>query len=365
MLDILQFTTRVKMKYVQISNSNISSGNKLLRKLLQDIDFSDVTLVTVDNQHIPAHRSVLSASSPFLRRILFESLQQSTFLYISIVESEIVQALVNFIYLGRCEIRQELLAQLNSFAIQMGVGSLQIAIESSETSQLKIEAEKTGEKLSTVNLINNTVDEAKRKAGGDGAVKENVETAEEDNRTTEEEMVAVMRDREEEPMAGDDVTEMVIVMKVEEAGVKEMGDITVGGYAKTIHKQTDAVVEEPEVNVHQERATFFCTEPLPNGQPCHTKIIHANYKRHLTTHQEKRFKCDKCGQCFARMDNLVKHNRESCKSDPQLYPFNCLACGRKYKTENKEKAHRRQGNCVKTMVVVIDGLLVEQEQGDQ
>ena len=66
MLDIFHFTIKVKMEYVQISNSNMSNGDNLLRKLLQDIDFSDVTLVTADSQHIPAHRYVLNANSPFL-----------------------------------------------------------------------------------------------------------------------------------------------------------------------------------------------------------------------------------------------------------------------------------------------------------
>ena len=96
-----QFRVKVKVVDLQISNSNISIRNNLLKTMFYDIDFSEVTLVTLDNQHIPSHRSVLSASSPFLRRILFECLQQGTFLYLGMVESEIGQAIVNFILFNK------------------------------------------------------------------------------------------------------------------------------------------------------------------------------------------------------------------------------------------------------------------------
>ena len=212
----------MNMEYLQISNTNISNGDNLLRKLLHDTDFSDVTLVTADNKHISAHRSVLSASSPFLRMILFESLQQNTFLYLGMVESAIVQALVNFIYVGRCEIRQELVEQLNYFAIQMGGGSLQNAIiESSETIKFKHEAEKTGENLSKDNFINNPLGEVDE----DGCM-------EEDEKTMEE--MTMVEIREEEPYAGRNLTEMVTVVEVKGAGEGVVEVPTVGGHIKTI-----------------------------------------------------------------------------------------------------------------------------------
>ena len=51
-------------------------------RLTSDFDFSDVTLVCADNQHLPAHRAVLCATSSFLRKLLYDSQQQRTFLYL-------------------------------------------------------------------------------------------------------------------------------------------------------------------------------------------------------------------------------------------------------------------------------------------
>ena len=58
-----------------------------------------------------------------------------------------------------------------------------------------------------------------------------MDTKEEDDKTTEEVT------KVEEPITGDNVTEMEIVVEVEEAGVKEMGNTTTGGHTKTIHIQ--------------------------------------------------------------------------------------------------------------------------------
>ena len=86
-----------------------------------------MTLVSGDNQHVAAHRAVLGASSPFLRRILFESLQQRTFLYLGQVDRQVVEALVQWLYLGRCEVDRGWMEQLCSLAGQLGVQDLQEA----------------------------------------------------------------------------------------------------------------------------------------------------------------------------------------------------------------------------------------------
>ena len=114
----------------EIHLSNESHPNKkesLLHVILSDADFADVTLVSGDNQHVAAHRAVLGASSPFLRRILFESLQQRTFLYLGQVDRQAVEALVQWLYLGKCQVDRGQMAQLCSLAGQLGVQDLQEA----------------------------------------------------------------------------------------------------------------------------------------------------------------------------------------------------------------------------------------------
>ena len=73
-------------------------------KLFCDPDFSDVTLVCADNQHLPAHRAVLCASSSLLRELLYDSQQQRTFLCLARVLQEDMRTLLQFIYLGNCSV---------------------------------------------------------------------------------------------------------------------------------------------------------------------------------------------------------------------------------------------------------------------
>ena len=73
--------------------------------------------------HAPmsAHRAVLSANSSFLRSVLFESFQQNPFLYMGMVDFEVLQALVELIYLGHCSTNRDKEGQIKSLALQLGV----------------------------------------------------------------------------------------------------------------------------------------------------------------------------------------------------------------------------------------------------
>ena len=73
------------------------SAKDLGRTLYGDNDFTDVTLVCGDGQRLVCHRSVLAASSEFLRRLLFGSEQQQTLLFLgAMVEFVEVMALLLF-----------------------------------------------------------------------------------------------------------------------------------------------------------------------------------------------------------------------------------------------------------------------------
>ena len=106
---------------ILISRSNTPNGKSLADMLYLDSDFSDVTLVSADNQHVSAHRAVLSANSSFLRSVLLESFQQNTFLYMGMVDFEVLQALVELIYLGHCSTDRDKEGQIKSLALQLGV----------------------------------------------------------------------------------------------------------------------------------------------------------------------------------------------------------------------------------------------------
>merc|ERR1712129_273821 len=70
-------------------------------------DFTDVTLATLDDHQIRAHRVILSSCSPFLRKLMMRNQQKNQLIYFSNVRFVDLQKLIEFIYLGYCEVAQE------------------------------------------------------------------------------------------------------------------------------------------------------------------------------------------------------------------------------------------------------------------
>eukprot|EP00092_Neocalanus_flemingeri_P033748 GFUD01036693.1.p1 GENE.GFUD01036693.1~~GFUD01036693.1.p1 ORF type:complete len:350 (+),score=84.02 GFUD01036693.1:85-1134(+) len=88
--------------------TNISSAFRALR---EDKDLFDVTLVC-DDEQIQSHKVILSACSPFFRKILCRNPHQHPLLYLKGVNCSDLQSVLNFMYHGEVNVAQE---ELNSF----------------------------------------------------------------------------------------------------------------------------------------------------------------------------------------------------------------------------------------------------------
>ena len=77
------------------------------RKLRDDSDFSDVTLVCEENKQIEAHRVILSACSPFFSSVLKGNKHSHPMIYMRGLKSKDLVAIVDFIYHGEANIYQE------------------------------------------------------------------------------------------------------------------------------------------------------------------------------------------------------------------------------------------------------------------
>ena len=88
---------------------NVSSSFKRLR---QEKDFFDVTLVSSDEEHISAHKVVLSASSDFFKNILKKAAHVNPMLFLSGVNSKDLSSIMDYIYEGEVQLLQE---DLDSF----------------------------------------------------------------------------------------------------------------------------------------------------------------------------------------------------------------------------------------------------------
>ena len=88
---------------------NISSA---FREIRNDADFFDVTLATEDDHQIKAHKIILSACSPFFRKVLKRNPHASPLLYLKGIRYSDLVSILNFMYHGEVNVAQD---ELNSF----------------------------------------------------------------------------------------------------------------------------------------------------------------------------------------------------------------------------------------------------------
>ena len=77
-----------------------------------DKEFTDVTLACEDGQQIDAHKVILAFSSPFFSELLRKNRHPHPLIYMRSLRSEVLIAIVDFLYFGEAKISQE---NLNSF----------------------------------------------------------------------------------------------------------------------------------------------------------------------------------------------------------------------------------------------------------
>ena len=76
---------------------------KTFKEQREDTSYADVTLAAGDN-HLKAHKFVLSSCSPFFKKVFQSTNHQMPFIYLKGISPEHLEAILNFIYTGEAEI---------------------------------------------------------------------------------------------------------------------------------------------------------------------------------------------------------------------------------------------------------------------
>jgi len=100
--------------------------SKLFSIFRYEEDFYDVTLVSDDEQHIAAHKLVLSASSVFFKNILKKASHSHTnpMIYLNGFNSKDLHLVMDYIYQGEVEIFQEDLNNFLDVALKLKIEGL-------------------------------------------------------------------------------------------------------------------------------------------------------------------------------------------------------------------------------------------------
>ena len=87
--------------YHDRSDTNIVST---IKDLWNDQNFLDITLATVDDHHIKAHRIILSSFSQLFRNILSKYSTHNPLIYLRDIRYKELNKIIQFVYTGQCEV---------------------------------------------------------------------------------------------------------------------------------------------------------------------------------------------------------------------------------------------------------------------
>ena len=102
-----------------------ATSTERFRPLISQAKFSDVTLVCGDGQRIAGHQVILATGSTFFKGLLEgEANNPKPLIFLRGVGADLLQPLLDFLYTGKAQVAEELLANFVTLAGELGVEGL-------------------------------------------------------------------------------------------------------------------------------------------------------------------------------------------------------------------------------------------------
>ena len=93
-------------------------------RLREDKEFTDVTLVCEDGQHLDSHKVILTVFSPFFEKILQKNRHPHPLIYLGGFKSENLMSILDFLYFGEADVHQKNLDSFLAIAGQLKLKGL-------------------------------------------------------------------------------------------------------------------------------------------------------------------------------------------------------------------------------------------------
>ena len=106
--------------------------NSAFGTLRNDKDFSDVTLACEDGTQVESHKVILASSSPFFMEILKRNKHPHPLIYMRGVKADDLVAIVDFLYFGETNVKQENLEAFLALAQELKLRGLTGPVEETE-----------------------------------------------------------------------------------------------------------------------------------------------------------------------------------------------------------------------------------------
>ena len=96
----------------------------MMKELMMNEDFADVTLVTEDKKQIKANTSILGACSPVFKDILKKENYSSQIMYLRGIQFPELESIMQFIYLGEATFYEERMDEFLAVAKSLEIKDL-------------------------------------------------------------------------------------------------------------------------------------------------------------------------------------------------------------------------------------------------
>ena len=248
--------------------------------LLREAKFSDVTLVSGDGQKIFAHQAILATGSIFFKNLL--EAESRPLIFMRRVDSSLLKPLLNFLYIGKAQVREDLLTDFVALGADLGVEGL---ANLCDLDQRGVHIE-NGEKEEY-----NTVSEEKYNT----MVEEKYNTvSEEKNNTVSEENNASLQEVAKKPVSKSRENRIDGTRKKQMKYHREL--------PKTYHTDSEKIV----VPIKDENGFHKCNY-------CERKISDkSNFKKHIRAdHLMIVLRCKDCDYSTKHVSNLTAHVKKA------------------------------------------------------
>ena len=113
-----------KEKYSLTWNAYSDHLRDMMKELMMNDDFADVTLVSEDRKHIKAHKNILSACSPVFKDIVKLDQSAKSMIYLRGINFSELESIMQFIYLGEATFYEERMNEFIALAKSLEIKGL-------------------------------------------------------------------------------------------------------------------------------------------------------------------------------------------------------------------------------------------------
>ena len=298
-----------------------------LRKTLFDLknsnEFADVTLVCDDRRQFKAHKVILSACSSVFKSILNELPQTNSAIFLSGVNHQVIESILEFVYLGETTFDQSRINEFISVSTNLKIKNIVEDLETSKTIRTDdLEENFNYSKdtdLANVQAPNSNTDNSENHVMD--------ETLREESQLHKHEKIII--DHAPEISSNEKVTK-VICKSNPKTSLENNGIISV------VENHCIAKNEEyaPKIS-NNEKVTKVLSESNPEASLENSKINSLIENQYIAKNEERPFHCSQCESKYKSKKTLLAH----IKSLHEGIKFPCVQCDKQFSHQGGLLAH--------------------------